>query len=155
VVAAVDNAQVVMVDNVAGAVAAAVPDNVEATFLSQWLQRVLRGVIEIPQYIASLTPAGYTTEVTMGLLTPEELVQCIGNYVFPMHEDALVSALQELRKTTAQALPKAADCDTTTEYLKALDSSFSDDEFTTVKNCFDAWGGNNNSQVHHHIRGNQ
>jgi hypothetical protein len=69
-----------------------------------------------------------------------------------MHEDALVSALQELHKTTAQSLPTAADYTTTTGFLKALDSSFSDDDFTTVKSFCDAWGGHNNPKVHHHIR---
>jgi uncharacterized membrane protein YgcG len=170
-VAAVDGAAANINDNAAvnheAAAAAAVVDNVAAAaaaaaaavldmqaddaYMSKWLKGLLPKAIAVPQYIDSLTAEGYTTAVILGLLSPDRLLECIGSYDKPMHKLAIEKALKQLPETTVHTLPKAADYDTVTEYVKALDSKISNENLTTIMNFFEVWGGSDNEEPHHYI----
>jgi hypothetical protein len=100
----------------------------------------------------TLSNAGYTTAVTLKLLTVDKLIALI-----PCLQETPREALQSLldslntEMSSTVIVPDESSYDTATQWLKAYDADMSDDDYIAILSFMQAWIGRIQSAPHRRL----
>jgi hypothetical protein len=100
---------------------------------------------------ATLTNAGYSTAVTLKLLTVDKLITVIP-CLSKTPRDELQSLLDTINTGTASiVVPDEQAYDSMTQWLKAYDTDMSDDDYIAILNFMQVWLGRLQSAPHRRL----